>query len=159
MLRLWWITAIVLVADQLSKWVAESALLNNPPVNIVPGFALRLAYNEGMAFGLLSDAGGWQRLFLAVIAIVVSVVIIMMLRRLKKHELQLAIALLLVLGGALGNLIDRLRFGHVIDFIDVYYDIHHWPTFNIADSAIMVGAILLIMDAIGWHPFRSRKTD
>jgi signal peptidase II len=153
MLRLWWISAVVLVADQVTKRIAESYLTKNPVFDILPVFNFQLAYNTGAAFGLLSDAGGWQKLLLSTIALVVSVVIVVMVRRLKAHELQLAVALLLILGGAIGNLIDRVMYGHVIDFIHIYYQSWHWPNFNIADSAITVGAILLVMDAVGLRPF------
>jgi len=159
MLRFWWISLIVLVVDQITKWLAEGYLTQHPPVEILPVFRFALAYNTGAAFGLLSDAGGWQRLFFTIIAIVVSIVIIIMLRRLKEHELQVAIALLLVLGGAVGNLVDRVRFGHVVDFIDVYYQTWHWPTFNVADSAITIGAILLVMDAVGFHLFQRKSAN
>ena len=154
MLRLWWISAIVLVVDQATKWIAESYLTKHPTFDILPVFNFQLAYNTGAAFGFLSDAGGWQKMLFTVIALGVSAVIVVMVRRLKAHELQLAVALLLVLGGAIGNLVDRLMYGHVIDFIHIYYQSWHWPNFNIADSAITVGAILLVMDAIGLHVFR-----
>jgi len=157
MLRLWWLSAIVIVADQVTKWIAESYLTKNPVFDILPVFNFQLAYNTGAAFGLLSDAGGWQKLLLSTIALVVSVVIVVMVRRLKAHELQLAVALLLILGGAIGNLIDRVIYGHVIDFIHIYYQSWHWPNFNIADSAITVGAILLVMDAMGLHVIRYAK--
>ena len=106
-------------------------------------------HNTGAAFSFLSDAGGWQRWFFAVLAAIVSIVIALWMARLKKHEMMLGIALALILGGAIGNLIDRIAYGYVIDFLDVYYQSWHWPVFNVADSAITLGVILLILESFG----------
>jgi len=102
-------------------------------------------HNEGAAFSFLADAGGWQRWFFSVLAFVISIVLIVWIKRLKTEEKMLAVSLSLILGGAVGNLIDRVRFGYVVDFIDVYYDAMHWPAFNIADSAITIGAVWMII--------------
>jgi signal peptidase II len=110
---------------------------------------LVLVHNTGAAFGFLSSAGGWQNIFFIAIALAASAFILWMSWRLESKDRLLAIALMLVLGGALGNLLDRLIHGYVIDFIDVYYGTWHWPAFNVADSAITVGAALLIADALG----------
>ena len=106
----------------------------------------------GAAFGFLGDAGGWQNAFFIAVAFGFSVAIIVMVRRMTApKDTQLALALMLVLGGAVGNLIDRVRLGYVIDFLDFYYAGWHWPAFNVADSAITIGAVLLLMDAVGWR--------
>jgi signal peptidase II len=114
----------------------------------MPLFNLTLVYNRGAAFSFLSQAGGWQRWFFAVLALVVSVGLVIWLRKLKRHEFYSAIGLTLILGGAIGNLIDRVRLGYVIDFLDVYYQQWHWPAFNIADSAITVGVMFLLLDMV-----------
>ncbi len=148
MLKWFWLSAFVVVFDQVTKyWVTDSLYLFQS-IPIMPSLNLVLVHNTGAAFSFLSDAGGWQRWFFAVLAIVVSIVIIVWITRLKQHELRLAIALSLVLGGAIGNVWDRIAHGYVIDFIDVYYGGWHWPAFNVADSAICIGAVLLIIDAL-----------
>lgn len=148
MFRFLWITLAVVVADQVTKYFALKHLMRSE-IAIAPFLNFALAFNTGAAFSFLSDAGGWQNLFFVGVAAVVSIIILFMIRRLGANDLQVAVALMLVLGGAVGNVIDRVRFGYVVDFIDVYYQSWHWPTFNIADSAITIGAILLIMDALG----------
>lgn len=148
MFRFLWITLAVVVADQVTKYYALKHLMRSE-IAIMPFLNFALAFNTGAAFSFLSDAGGWQNFFFVGVAAVVSIVILFMIRRLGANDLQVAIGLMLVLGGAIGNVIDRVRYGYVVDFIDVYYRTWHWPTFNIADSAITIGAILLIMDALG----------
>ena len=167
MLKWLWLTAGVVLIDQLSKLIASTYLTLHQPVELVPLFNLTLMHNSGAAFSFLSDAGGWQRWFFALVSIVVSVAIIAWLRRLRHERLQAA-SLALILGGALGNLIDRLFHGYVIDFVDVYYSGAsclpmffqwqrngiaecHWPAFNVADSAITVGVVLILVDAINQH--------
>ena len=118
-------------------------------IAIMPFFKLTYVHNTGAAFSFLSEAGGWQRWFFAGLALMMSIVIAIWLTRLKKHETLLAVALSLVLGGAVGNLIDRLAYGYVIDFLDVYYESWHWPAFNIADSAITLGVILMLAESFG----------
>ncbi len=139
-----WLSALVVVLDQLSKWLAQHYLQLHQPVPVTPMFNLTLMYNTGAAFSFLSDAGGWQRWFFTALAMVVSIVLIVWLRRLPSGERGQALGLSLIIGGAIGNLIDRLLLGHVVDFIQVYYDVYYWPAFNLADSAITVGAVLLI---------------
>ncbi|NJN46248.1 MAG: lipoprotein signal peptidase [Candidatus Competibacteraceae bacterium] len=140
------LSATVIGLDQFSKWLAESALTFQQPLPVLPSFNLTLMYNRGAAFSFLASAGGWQRWFFVILSAVVSVILVIWLSRLKVGQGRLAIALALVLGGAVGNLIDRLLYGHVIDFIQVYYDRWYWPAFNVADSAITIGAFLLILD-------------
>lgn len=141
-----WITVLVIVLDQVSKLLADSLLQYHQPVAVIPLFNFTLMYNKGAAFSFLAGAGGWQRWFFLILTSTVSFIIYRWLRKLKSHQVLQYTALALILGGAIGNLIDRAIYGYVIDFIDVYYNIYHWPAFNIADSAITVGAILLILD-------------
>lgn len=148
MLRYWLLATAVVVLDQLSKlWAVERLLRGS--VELTSFLNLSLVFNSGAAFGLLSEASGWQNLLFVIVAIVVSFVIIAMVRRLGANDIQVLVGLMLILGGAGGNLIDRLRLGYVIDFIDFHYGSWHWPAFNLADSAITVGAMLLVLDAIG----------
>jgi len=146
---------LVVVLDQITKLLADNLLAYGEPLAILPFFNLTLLYNPGAAFSFLSDASGWQRWFFVVISTAATVFLILWLRRLKSGHLLLAIALSLVLGGAVGNLIDRLWLGHVVDFIQLYYRGYYWPAFNIADSAISVGAALLIWDSL----FTRRESD
>ena len=143
-----WITALIIVFDQASKILADHFLQYHQPIEIFPMFNLTLMYNKGAAFSFLANAGGWQRWFFLVLTSVVSLFLLFWLKKLKTHQVLQYSALALILGGAIGNLIDRAIYGHVIDFIDVYYQQHHWPAFNIADSAITVGAVLLILDTL-----------
>ena len=145
MLKWLWLSVGVIVTDQITKLLASYYLVLNQPVPIVPSFNLTLMYNTGAAFSFLSDAGGWQRWFFTGLAVVVSVAIIIWLRKLSRGEHWQAAGLALILGGAVGNVIDRIRLGHVIDFIQVYYQEYYWPAFNIADSAITVGAVIFII--------------
>jgi len=142
------LSALVIVLDQLTKWVAVSELRLYQQVPIIDGlFSFTLAYNTGAAFSFLADASGWQRWLFAVIAVVVSVVLCVWLARLDRSKKLEAIALALILGGAIGNLYDRVIHGKVTDFILVHWQ-QSWffPAFNIADSAITVGAALLLFD-------------
>lgn len=145
-MNLFWLSGLVIVLDQLTKYIAESSLDYRVPVNVFTGLNMTLVYNKGAAFSFLSDAGGWQRWFFMALSITISIVLVFWLRSVDKNRKYLAWGLALILGGAIGNLIDRSLYGHVIDFIDVYYSSWHWPAFNIADSAITLGAGLLILD-------------
>ena len=149
MLKWLWLSVITLILDQWSKIAVDSSMRLYESIALFPGFNLTYVHNTGAAFSLLSEAGGWQRWFFAALALIISVVLIVWLYRLKNHETLLAIALALVLGGAIGNLIDRLAYGYVIDFLDVYYQSWHWPAFNIADSAISVGVFLMLLESFG----------
>ncbi|HES76127.1 MAG TPA: lipoprotein signal peptidase [bacterium] len=139
------IALVVIVLDQITKLWAASALSYSTPIPIFPGFNLTLLYNKGAAFSFLGDAGGWQRWFFLALALGVSGWLVLWLRRLGEHERWMGLSLSLLIGGALGNAIDRVYLGHVIDFIDLYCCGYHWPAFNIADSAISVGAVLLFI--------------
>ncbi len=146
MTRWLWLSLVVILLDQLTKQLAEQNLSLYELIPLLPSLNLTLAYNEGAAFSFLSDQGGWQRWFFSGLALVVSLVLVGWLAKLKDERL-LAITLALIIGGAVGNLIDRVLFGHVIDFIDVYVQQYHWPAFNVADSAICVGVVLMFLDA------------
>lgn len=146
-----WLSVLVIVLDLASKALASHYLTLYQPVPVFSGFNITLMHNSGAAFSFLSDAGGWQRWFFTVIALAVSVGIIVWLKRLSASQVTLSIALALILGGALGNVWDRMMLGYVVDFIQVYYDRWFWPAFNIADSAISVGAVLLVIDSFRGH--------
>jgi len=147
-LRWLWIAAIIICLDQLSKVWMASWLMLGESVAILPHLNLTLAHNTGAAFSLLADAGGWQRWLFSGLAITISIILIFWLSRLHREQTRLSIALTLILGGAIGNLIDRLVYGYVIDFIDLYYGDWHFPAFNVADSAITIGALLVLLDAL-----------
>ena len=147
-MKYFWISGLVIVLDQITKYVADNSLDYRLPVNVFTGLNMTLVYNQGAAFSFLADAGGWQRWFFMGLSLVISTVLIYWLRTVEKDRIYLATGLALILGGAIGNLIDRSLYGYVIDFIDVYYRSWHWPAFNIADSAIVAGAGLLILDMI-----------
>jgi len=149
-----WITAAVLLLDQGSKLLADSAMALHDPIVLLPSLALTKAYNTGAAFSFLGEASGWQRWFFSGLAVAVCGILLAWLRRLPATEWRTALALALILGGAAGNLVDRVIYGHVIDFIDVYYQTWHWPTFNVADSAITLGAALLLLDAFTAHRYK-----
>lgn len=150
----------MVVLDQLTKWFAEIMLVAHEPLPVLSFFNLTLMYNPGAAFSFLADAGGWQRWFFLILSVVVSSILIIWVSRLKRHEIRLAVALALIIGGAIGNLIDRILYGHVIDFIQLYYEGWYWPAFNIADSAITVGAVLWIIESfVSTRPPRSEQTD
>ena len=149
MFRLSWIALTVLILDQVTKYMAVKNLIYHAEVPVTSFLSFTLLYNSGAAFSFLSNAGGWQNVFFIVIATAVSVIILFIVRRLGSHDMQAAIALMMILGGAMGNLLDRLRFGYVVDFIDFHYGAWHWYTFNIADAAISTGAFFLMLDALG----------
>jgi signal peptidase II len=141
-----WLSLVILIADQVSKYLAVTHLEYLTPVPVIDGFwNWTLVHNYGAAFSFLSDAGGWQKWFFSGLAAVVSVVMALWLRLTPRADWRNALPLALVIAGAVGNLIDRLRFGYVVDFVDWYVGKHHWPAFNVADSSIVVGAVLLVL--------------
>jgi signal peptidase II len=142
-----WISLLVIGLDQLTKLVAVSELPLRQPVNVMPYFDWYLTHNPGAAFSFLADAGGWQRWFFTITSIVISAVIVFWLKKLEKDDNYTAIALCLILGGAIGNLIDRIYLGYVIDYVQVWLGSYAWPAFNIADAAISVGAAVLIISS------------
>ncbi len=143
-----WTSLAVVVLDQAAKQVAEYALSPHQAVRVLPFFDWYLTYNTGAAFSFLAGAGGWQRWMFTAIAIVISAVIVHWLVRLPRNETLTAVSLALILGGAIGNLIDRVYLGHVIDYIQVWLGSYPWPAFNIADAAISVGAVMLILSSL-----------
>ena len=155
--RFYWVAPLVIVVDQLTKVVAENMLVLHQPVPVFPQLNFTLAYNTGAAFSFLHQAGGWQNTFFILIAVVMSVILLALLYRAPRQETQFSLALWLVLGGAIGNMIDRFRIEKVVDFIDFYISSWHFATFNIADMAISVGAFLLVLDSLNLKLFRPGK--
>jgi signal peptidase II len=147
MLAWLWLSAVVIVLDQLSKRLVDTSMQLYQSIELIPFFQLTYLRNQGAAFSFLSQAGGWQRWFFVGLAVTASGLICYWLKRLEKHQRWEAAAWALILGGALGNLIDRVLYGYVIDFLDVYYGEWHWPAFNVADSAITVGVAMLLIDS------------
>ena len=144
----WFVLALVMVfLDQYTKVLATANLDYAQPVPVFWWFNLTLHHNTGAAFSFLSDAGGWQRYFFAALASGISIALAIWLVVLPRGQRLLAFSLGLILGGALGNLWDRVTLGYVVDFISVHYDNHYFPTFNIADSAISVGAACMLLDS------------
>ncbi len=147
-LRWLWLTLLFLVLDQVSKQAVVALMDYRQSIAVMPFFNLTYVHNPGAAFSFLADQGGWQRWFFTAIAAGVSVLLFFWMAKTAKKDTLIAIAFALILSGALGNLIDRVMYGYVIDFLDFYVGNKHWPAFNIADSAIFVGAALMIVDAI-----------
>ena len=145
------ISTVIVALDLFTKHLVQSALAYGEHMTITSFFNLVLTYNAGAAFSFLSDASGWQRWFFSGIAASASVLIVYLLHKHAAEKL-FCMSLSLVLGGALGNLWDRIALGHVVDFLDFHISGYHWPAFNVADSAIFVGAMLLIVES-----FRHKK--
>lgn len=146
-LRWGWLAVIAYVLDQLTKQWTIRVFELGESINILPFFNLTYVRNYGAAFSFLAEAGGWQRWFFTIIALVVSVMLLWWLRQCKRSQVLLPVAFCLILSGAVGNVTDRLIYGYVIDFLHFYYQDWHYPAFNLADSAIFLGAALLIYDA------------
>lgn len=146
-LRWLWLTVVILIVDLGSKQLILNHFQLYESIPLIPYFNLAYAQNPGAAFSFLADKGGWQRWFFALVAIVICVVLIVMMYHQSVNKKLSNIAYALVIGGALGNLCDRLVHGFVVDFIDFYIAEWHWPTFNIADMAICLGAVLIILDS------------
>ncbi len=149
MLKWLWVSFLALGLDQASKIAVDNSMRLYESIGVMPYFNLTYVHNTGAAFSFLAHAGGWQRWLFAGLALAISVMIVVWIARLQSHEKLLAIALSLVLGGAVGNLIDRVAYGYVIDFMDIYYQDWHWPAFNIADSAICIGVFLMLLESFG----------
>lgn len=147
-----WLSVVVILLDQVSKWLVLSALAPYQVLELLPNINLTLMFNPGAAFSLLADAGGWQRWLFAGFALLVTLALVIWLWRLQRSERLLAVGLALIIGGAVGNLIDRVAYGHVVDFIQVYLPLiplrlfNPWPAFNVADSAISIGVVLLLIE-------------
>ncbi|WP_286266223.1 signal peptidase II [Thalassotalea atypica] len=142
-----WLTVLLLILDQVTKQYVAMNLGLYERIPVTDFFNITYAQNPGAAFSFLADQTGWQRWFFTAMATVASIIFVVWLARTPKENKILSIAFALLLSGALGNLIDRVLFGYVIDFLDFYYDTYHWPAFNIADSAIFVGAALMVVDS------------
>jgi signal peptidase II len=153
------LSVFAILLDQWTKNLASTHLVYGEAKPVVPYLDWTLLHNHGAAFSFLSDAGGWQRYLFTGLAAVVSVIFIGWLLRLPKHSSILAAGIALVLGGAVGNLIDRVSLGYVVDFISVYYNNHYFPAFNIADSAITLGTIFLIIDMLFLDKIRQGKNN
>ena len=149
-----WLAGAIIFLDQISKWLVLGALQPGDSHYVAPFFNWVLTFNAGAAFSFLSDAGGWQRWLFTALALGVSGWIVTLLRR-HSSEFRLSLALTLVLGGALGNVIDRLRFGAVVDFIQWHVAGYYWPAFNVADSAICVGVGLYLI--VTWRDEHRRS--
>ncbi|MFT6270289.1 MAG: signal peptidase II [Alphaproteobacteria bacterium] len=145
-LRFTWISALIFVFDQWSKYAIVDSMRLYESIQLTGFFNLTYVHNYGAAFSFLYDAGGWQVYFLSTVALAVSALILWWLRQATKEQFLLPVAFSFILGGALGNVFDRIMHGYVIDFLDFYYGTYHWPAFNVADSAIFIGAALLIID-------------
>jgi signal peptidase II len=149
-----WLTlsAAMIALDQISKWLATEHLQFQQPVPVVPGFwNWTLTHNTGAAFSFLAGAGGWQHYFFATLAAAVSIGLAIGLKRTARDEWRTALPFALIIAGALGNVIDRLRFGYVVDFVQWYWKGFHWPVFNLADSCIVVGAVMMVIFSFGHH--------
>ena len=147
-LRWWWLALVAIVIDQISKWFTVAYLeFGYPGIAVTPFFNLVHVYNPGAAFSFLADQGGWQRWFFAVLATAVTALLSVWMYKLPRTARWLPIAYALIIGGAIGNFIDRLVLGHVVDFLDFYVGSWHWPAFNLADSFIFIGAAMIIIDS------------
>ena len=140
---------VFLLADWLSKRLFQGWLETGGPIDVIPGFRLILVHNHGAAFGFLASAGGWQRGFFIGVAAAVILYLGWRLWMARPEEKLTNIGFAMILGGAAGNLIDRVRHGYVVDFIDIYVRDWHWPAFNVADAAISIGALVVIFDSLG----------
>lgn len=141
---LWFfISAWVIVIDQVTKYLANTRLELYHSDSIFPAFNLTLAYNTGIAFSFFNASGPWHQWILTGFSLIMSILLFIWMIRLPKHDQWQLFALSLILGGAIGNLMDRMMLGYVIDFIDIYYKNYHWPIFNIADSAISIGTVII----------------
>ena len=141
------LSAVVVLLDQLSKASISGHFIYGESLTVTSFFNLVLAHNQGAAFSMLNDAGGWQRWMFSLIAVVASAWIIWLLRQHERQKL-FCFGLSMILGGALGNLIDRIAYGYVVDFLDFYWNVYHFPAFNLADSAITCGAAILLWESL-----------
>ncbi len=143
------LSIVIIIIDRIVKMFMQQHLTMGVPLPITPFFNLTLVHNPGAAFSFLSNASGWQRWFFTTIAIIISILLIIWLYRLPPKQCMIAIAISLIVGGAIGNIWGRISYGYVIDFLDFHLNNWHWPVFTIADSAVCVGVVLLIIDMLG----------
>lgn len=146
------VSAVVIMLDMITKYLITSGFMEGEHLVVTSFFDLVLFFNQGAAFSFLAEAGGWQRIFFSVIALLAAVVILRLIKQSPERQLY-CFSLSLIMGGALGNLVDRVRLGHVVDFLYFHYQTHDFPAFNVADSAICVGVALLLLDS-----FHQEKT-
>jgi signal peptidase II len=144
--RFLWLSLLVLVVDQYTKALVLKNIELYQAIQISPFFNLTHVYNYGAAFSFLHDAGGWQRWFFTIVALAVSALVLWWLKQITKEQIILPLAFSLIIGGAIGNAYDRLVYGYVVDFLVLYYQDWYWPAFNVADTAIFIGAVLMIVD-------------
>jgi signal peptidase II len=144
--RFLWLSLLVLVVDQYTKALVLKNIELYQAIQISPFFNLTHVYNYGAAFSFLHDAGGWQRWFFTIVALAVSALVLWWLKQITKEQIILPLAFSLIIGGAIGNAYDRLVYGYVVDFLVLYYQDWYWPAFNVADTAICIGAVLMIVD-------------
>ena len=143
---------LLVMLDVFSKYAVERSLADGSSIDLLPFLQLVLVYNRGAAFGFLGEASGWQLPFFAAVGAIVSIVIVIRLARAAATQKWFEVALVLILAGAVGNLIDRIRVGYVVDFIELYYGAWRFPAFNVADMAIFLGALMLILELLGMLP-------
>ncbi len=146
-----WLAGVVVLIDQISKWLVLAWLRPGESIYVAPFFNWVLTYNPGAAFSFLADADGWQRWFFSGLALAIALWIVRLLPR-HSGDFRLSLSLTLILGGAVGNVIDRLRFGAVVDFIQWHAAGFYWPAFNVADAAICIGAVLMVWDQFTGMP-------
>lgn len=143
-----WLSGLVVLLDQVTKqWILNNVAYMSERIQVLPFFDIIHVRNFGAAFSFLSDQGGWQKFLFVSLALLISAGLGYLLRRQPKSMKRVNIAFALIIGGAIGNVIDRIWLGSVVDFIDFYYGSYHWPAFNIADSAIVLGAITMVVDS------------
>lgn|SRR5690554_563893 len=144
-----WLSALVVALDQATKlWILNNVTYMVDRIEVLPFFNIIHVRNFGAAFSFLNDQAGWQKFLFVALALGISAALAFMLRRQNKNMVRINIAFALIIGGALGNVIDRIWLGSVVDFLDLYYGSYHWPAFNIADSAIVLGAITMVLDSL-----------
>ena len=147
MLKYFLLAGLITISDQVTKALIIKSMLDDQFIRINSYFYLVHFKNEGAAFSFLSDAGGWQRYFLSIVAVIASVFIIFMIKK-HRDDVFMALGLSLILGGALGNLYDRISLGYVTDFLYFHFNNFYWPAFNVADTSISIGAIIIIYESI-----------
>lgn len=159
MTRWLWFAASIVLLDQASKLLVEHTLTYGQRIKLLPVFDLTLVYNTGAAFSFLAQASGWQRWLLSAVAVAAVGFILWLMKTQKGGSRRLMLSLSLILAGAIGNLIDRLIYGHVVDFLLFYWNNWHYPAFNVADAAITLGAVLLIWDELQrWRSTRQTRS-
>lgn len=148
-LKLLWLSGLIIALDQLTKqWILHNVAYMAERIEVLPFFNIIHVRNYGAAFSFLSDQGGWQKFLFVALALVISGALAVMLRRQGNDQRRVNIAFSLIIGGAIGNVIDRIWLGSVVDFLDLYYGNYHWPAFNVADSAIVLGALTMVLDSV-----------